>query len=84
MRMKKILKQIAKENGVTVKEVREEMQKAITDAWTNPPKDGGLTAAYQNHVPCKGEIPTPEELICYAAAEIQKQASCNHTMHRHP
>ncbi|PWM50788.1 MAG: hypothetical protein DBX60_08510 [Bacillota bacterium] len=74
MRMKKILKQIAKENGVTVKEVREEMQMAITMAWTNPPKDGGVTAAYQRRVPCKGEIPTPEELIRYAAAEIRKQA----------
>ena len=45
--MKKILKRIAKENGVTVEEVREEMQKAITEAWKNPPADGGVTAAYQ-------------------------------------
>ncbi|MDE6902687.1 MAG: terpene synthase/cyclase family protein [Lachnospiraceae bacterium] len=72
MRMEKILKQIAREHGVTVKEVREEMQKAITEAWTNPPGDGGVTAAHQRRVPCKGEIPTPEELIRYAAAEIRK------------
>lgn len=72
MRMKKILEQIAREHGVTVKEVREEMQKAITEAWMNPPEDGGVTAAYQRRVPCKGAIPTPEELIRYAAAEIQK------------
>ncbi len=74
MKMKKILKQVAKENGVTVKEVREEIQKAITEAWKNPPADGGVTAAYQRKVPCKGEIPTPEELIRYAAAEIRRQA----------
>ena len=55
MNMKKILKRIAKENGVTVEEVREEMQKAITEAWKNPPADGGVTAAYQRKVPCKGE-----------------------------
>ena len=30
MKMKKILEQIAREHGVTVEEVREEMQKAIT------------------------------------------------------
>ena len=74
MKMKKIRKRIAKENGVTVEEVREEMQKAITEAWKNPPADGGVTAAYQRKVPCKGEVPTPEELIRYAAAEIRRQA----------
>ena len=77
MRMRKILKQVARENGVTVKEVREEMQKAINEAWQNPPRDGGVTAAYQRRVPCRGTIPTPEELIRYAAAEIKKQAGCS-------
>ena len=72
MRMKKIIRQIAKERGVTAKEVREEMQKAITEAWTDPQNDG-ITAAYQRQVPCKGEIPTPEELIYYVASKIQKQ-----------
>ncbi len=75
MKMKKILEQIAREHGVTVEEVREEMQKAITEAWVSPPKDGGVTAAYQRRVPCRGEIPTPEELIRYAAAEIRKTGS---------
>lgn len=77
MNMKKILRKIAKENGVTVAEVREEMQKAITEAWTNPPKDGGVTKAYQRRVPSKGAIPTPEEVIRYAAGEIQNQAEQN-------
>lgn len=77
MKMKKILKQVAKENGVTVEEVLADIQEAITEAWTNPPKDGGVTAAYQRRVPSRGEIPTPEELIRYAAGEIQKQAGRN-------
>ena len=34
MNMKKILKRIAKENGVTVEEVREEMQKKLTEFHT--------------------------------------------------
>ena len=75
MGMRKILKEIARENGVSVKEVREEMQRAITEAWTNPPKDGGVTAAYQRRVPSRGEIPTPEELIRYLAAEIRSQTA---------
>ena len=73
MNMKKILKRIAKENGVTVEEVREEMQKAITEAWKNPPADGGVTAAYQRKVPCKGEVPTPEELLRQRSGDRQDE-----------
>ena len=40
MNMRKILRSVARANGVTVKEVREEMQKSITEAWKNPPEDG--------------------------------------------
>lgn len=72
MRMEKILKQIAKKNGVSIKEVQKEMQKAIDDAWKNPPDDGGVTVAYQRKVPCKGKIPTPEEVIAYMATEMKK------------
>ena len=32
MNMRKILRSVARANGVTVKEVREEMQKSITEA----------------------------------------------------
>lgn len=72
MKMENILKEVARANGVTVKEVKNEMQKAINEAWKNPPNDGGMTAAYQRKVPCRGEIPTPEELIRYMAGEIRK------------
>lgn len=74
MDMDKVLRNVAREHGVTVKEVREEMQKAITEAWKNPPEDGGMTAARQRRVPCAGEIPTPEELIRYLAGELKAQA----------
>ncbi len=71
MSMRKIFRKIARENGVSVREVKEDMQAAITEAYRNPPKDGGVTAAYQRQVPRKGEIPTPEELIRYAAAKVR-------------
>lgn len=74
MQMKRIFKQIAKERDVSAREVREEMQKAITEAWMRPHNDS-VTAAYQRQVPCKGEIPTPEELIFYLASKISRQTN---------
>lgn len=70
--MRKIYREIAKQNGVSVKEVKQEIQKMIEDAWGNPPNDGGVIEAYQRQVPCKGEIPTPDELIRYVAAKVQQ------------
>ena len=72
MSMRKIYRKIARENGVSVKEVKEDMQAAITAAYQNPPKDGGVTAAYQRQVPRKGEIPTPDELIRYIAGKVRE------------
>lgn len=72
MGMRKIYRKIAREHGVSVEEVKEDMQAAIAAAYGNPPKDGGITAAYQRQVPRKGEIPTPEEFIRYAAGKARK------------
>lgn len=36
MNMRKIYRKVAKEYGVSVEEVKREMQAAITDAYTNP------------------------------------------------
>lgn len=72
MSMRQILRKVAKENGVTLAEVRAEMQAAIDVAYQSPPEDGGVTRAYQQRVPHKGETPTPEELIRYSARQIQK------------
>lgn len=59
MNMRKIYRKVAKEYGVSVEEVKREMQAAITDAYTNPLNNNEITKAYQSRVPCKGEIPTP-------------------------
>lgn len=75
MGMRKIYRRIARENGVTVKEVRDEIQGAVSAAYQNPPEDGGVTAACQGRIPCRGGIPTPEEVIRFAAGEIQKKRS---------
>ena len=74
MRTNTIFKQLAREQGITTREVREEIQKAITEAWMHSQKDS-VTAACQRQVPCRGDIPTPEELIHYLALKIQQQTN---------
>ena len=73
MSMRKIYRKIAKEHGVSPKEVREEIQAAITQAYENPPDDN-ITVAYQNRVPRRGKIPTPEEFIRYAANQLKQES----------
>lgn len=65
MNMKKIYKKVAKQYGVSVEEVEREMQAAITEAYTDPRRNDGVTQVYQDNVPRQGEIPTPEEVIRY-------------------
>ena len=71
MSMRKIYRKIARENGVSARQVKADMQEAITAAYKNPPKDGGVIAAYQRQVPRKGEIPTPEEFVRYMAGKVR-------------
>lgn len=75
MSMRRIYRKIAKKHGVSVKEVKGDMQEAIRVAYQNPPQDGGVVAAYQRRVPSKGDIPTPDELIQYAAYKIKTEQS---------
>lgn len=72
MSNRKVLRQIAKEHGISLKEVKQDMQAALAHAYKNAPKDG-VTKAYQDRVPRKGEIPTAEEFINYAVMEIKKK-----------
>ena len=58
MNMKKIYKQVAKKNGVSVAEVKREMQKAIDSAYVDP-------NFYARCVQRKGEIPTIEEFLTH-------------------
>lgn len=77
MSMRKIYRKIARQYGTTAAEVRREIQCVIDDAYRNAPDDG-ITKAYQNRVPRKGEIPTPEEFIRYCSQQLrgQKSQSC--------
>lgn len=70
MDFEELYKRIALEEGVSPQEIREQMQEAIMEAWKNPLQDGSMTKALQAQVTCKGEVPTPEEVISYAVLEI--------------
>ena len=75
MNMRKIYRELAKKHGVSVKEVREEMQAALTDAYTNPQNNNEITKAYQNRVPRQGEIPTPEEAVSYLVGKVKENGA---------
>ena len=62
---RKILRQIAKKYGVSVEEVKRDMQEAINEAYKDP-----NSAALS--VERKGKVPTPDELINHAVREIKK------------
>ena len=81
MDINKILGQVAEADGVSIEEVKKEMQAAISAAYQNPSDDGGRTEARQKEVPCRGEIPTPEEFIRYAARK-QKKHMASETTHK--
>ena len=57
---------IAVREGISVEEVRREISREILMA---QPRDAGIVS----EIPCAGAIPTPEELIAYCAARIQRE-----------
>ena len=64
-----IFERIASEHNTTVEEVRREMEIAIRAGVNNPdPKVKGQWAK----IPCKGDIPTPDELITYVVRKAKK------------
>lgn len=73
MSMRRTFWKIARENGVSLAEVRADMKAAIDTAYQNPPDDGGVILAYQRRVPHKGESPTPEEAIRCTAEQVKKK-----------
>lgn len=72
MSMRKIYRELARKYGVSAKEVRQEMQAALTEAYADPQNSNEITKAYQNRMPCKGEIPTPEEAVRYLAGKVRE------------
>lgn len=68
----KILEKIARENGTTPGEVRDQMQRAIDQAYDHPAK--GAAPLWAELI-FRGERPTPEELVLQLAALLQKNTT---------
>ncbi|NLW64668.1 MAG: sporulation initiation factor Spo0A [Clostridiales bacterium] len=72
MSIKSIYKNVAKSYGVSVAEVKRDMQAAIKQAYQKPDKSEA-ERAMQKSLPCSGKIPTPEEFILFAAQEAREK-----------
>ena len=72
MSNRSIYRKIAKKNGVTLKDVKKDMQSSINYDYKNTPNDV-VTAVYQNQVQRKNEIPTVDEVIRYGVNRINKR-----------
>lgn len=72
MKAKRILKKVARRNGVSLREVRKEIQEAINYAWRGMPGGDGKKEDIRKKVPCRGDVPTPEELISYISNEARR------------
>lgn len=72
MGMRKIYRKVARKYGVTVEEVKREMQSAINETYTNP-QINDVTKTFQDRIPRKGEVPTVDEFIRYMADKAKKK-----------
>ncbi|MFA6729993.1 MAG: sporulation initiation factor Spo0A C-terminal domain-containing protein [Candidatus Izemoplasmatales bacterium] len=63
MNMKKIYKQISKKHGVSVSDVKRDMQAAINAAYANP-------TFYADCVVREKEIPTPAEFVRHLSNRV--------------
>ena len=69
MKAKNALQKVARQEGVSVSEVRSEIQSAIDEGMKSTDKS---VQAYWSKIPCKGAKPTPEEVINFIAKSVKK------------
>lgn len=65
------IRALAVSEGMTVDEVRAQMKLAMRAGLNN--QDPAIQANWRK-IPCKGNAPTPEEMIAYFAARINFEA----------
>lgn len=66
---KRILKKVANKHGVTEQEVRMEIEEAIIMAKAN--SESNVHSQF-NKIKCKGDVPTPEEVLIYLSKRCEK------------
>ena len=65
----KAIAEIARREGKSVEYIRSEMKKTMQAATNNP--DPQIQELWRQ-IPCKGDVPEPEELIVYVAGTVMK------------
>ena len=68
MNIQKILERIAMQNGVSVAEVRKDIQEALDYGWNSTDED---VKAYWRKIPTKYEKPTLDEVLLYIINSIK-------------
>lgn len=69
MNINRIFKQIAIKNGVSVAQVRQDIQKALDEGWNSTDEN---VRSYWRKIPTKYKKPTLEEVILYIVTECMK------------
>ncbi|WP_312043444.1 sporulation initiation factor Spo0A C-terminal domain-containing protein [Anaerotignum sp.] len=73
MRLSSIYEKIAEEYGISVSEVKREMQAAIESAYRHD-RNSEIEMNIQEGVKCKDKIPSVEEFILSLSCEIKQRA----------
>lgn len=68
MNLKRILEKIALQNGVSVAQVRCEIQKVLDEGWNS---EGETIQSNWRKIPTKHKKPTMEEVIAYIINSIE-------------
>ena len=69
MNFKKILERIALQNGVSVTQVRRDIQNALDEGWNS---NDEKIRAYWRKIPTRHEKPTLEEVVLHIMTECLK------------
>lgn len=77
----KILRQVALANGVSVSEVRKELQIAIEAAMSNPDPTVQAEWKAMSH---DGRVPSPEEVLIYLTEKIKKEEKADSKVIKFP
>ena len=66
---KHLFERLARERGITVKEMREIISARIEKGWNDSDPE---KRAQWRKIPCAGNIPTPDEWLRYAVERIKE------------
>lgn len=66
-----IFERLARERGITVKEMREIISARIEKGWNDPDPE---KRAQWRKIPCEEKIPTPDEWLRYAVERLHSNS----------